>query len=120
MVRIVGAPGHSYQLWILWTIINSLPLIYSLLYHYDLIGSIFCAFPLTSIYLSNFIQDSFEFLFIKGFFYLFIRDTERQRRRQKEKQAPCREPNARLDPSILVSQLEPKADTQPLSHPGAL
>ena len=47
-----------------------------------------------------------------------MRDTERQRHRQREKQAPCREPNARLDPRTLGSCPEPKADTQPLSQPG--
>ena len=43
-----------------------------------------------------------------------MRDTERQR----EKQAPCREPNAGLDPRIPGSHPEPKADAQPLSPPG--
>ena len=48
-----------------------------------------------------------------------MRDTERQRHRQREKQAPCREPDAGLDPNTLGSGPETKADTQPLSHPGA-
>ena len=41
-----------------------------------------------------------EFLFFKDYIYLFIRDTERvrQRHRQREKQAPCREPDVGLDP----------------------
>ena len=43
---------------------------------------------------------------------------ERQRHRQKEKQAPCREPDVGLDPGTLGSRPEPKADTQLLSHPG--
>ena len=50
-----------------------------------------------------------------------MRDTqreERQRHRQKEKQAPCREPDVGLDPETPGSQSEPKADVQPLSHPG--
>ena len=36
----------------------------------------------------------------KDFIYLFIRDTQREakRRRQREKQAPCRKPNVGLDP----------------------
>ena len=34
---------------------------------------------------------------------------------QRENQAPCREPNVGLDPG---SRPEPKADVQPLSHPG--
>ena len=52
--------------------------------------------------------------------YLFMRDTERQRHRQRERQGPCGEPNTGLDPRIPGSLPEPKADTQPLSHPGAL
>ena len=48
-----------------------------------------------------------------------MRDTERQRHRQKEKQAPCGEPNAGFNPRTPGSQPEPKIDTQPLSHPGA-
>ena len=48
-----------------------------------------------------------------------MRDIERrQRNRQKEKQAPHREPNMGLHPGTLGSHLELKADTQPLSHPG--
>ena len=31
-------------------------------------------------------------------FYLFMRDTQRQRHRQREKQAPCREPDVGLNP----------------------
>ena len=51
---------------------------------------------------------------------LFIHETytERQRHRQREKQAPCGEPDAGLDPGTHGSRLEPKADAQPLSHPG--
>ena len=37
-----------------------------------------------------------------------------------EKQAPCRELDVGLDPRTPGSQPEPKADAQPLSHPGAL
>ena len=48
-----------------------------------------------------------------------MRDTERQRHRQREKQALCREPNGELDPRTPGSQPELKADAQPLSHPGA-
>ena len=39
------------------------------------------------------------------------------RDRQREKQAPCREPNVGLDPGTAGSQPELKADAQPLSHP---
>ena len=51
-----------------------------------------------------------------------MRDTERdrQRHRQRKKWAPCRKPNVGLDPGTLGSCPEPKADAQPLSHPGVL
>ena len=49
-----------------------------------------------------------------------MRDAEREaRHRQKEKEAPCREPDAGLDPRTLGSQPKPKVDSQQLSHPGA-
>ena len=32
--------------------------------------------------------------------------------------APCREPNVGLEPRTLGACPEPKADAQPLSHPG--
>ena len=50
-------------------------------------------------------------------FYLFMRD--RQRHRQREKQAPCREPSVRLYPGTLGPHPEPKADAHPLSHAAA-
>ena len=50
--------------------------------------------------------------------YLCIHETERQRHRQREKQAPCREPDVGLDPQTPGSSPEPKTDAQPLSHPG--
>ena len=53
-------------------------------------------------------------IFFKDFIYLFMRD--RQRPRQREKQVPCREPDVGLDPKTPGSQTEPKADVQPLSH----
>ena len=40
-----------------------------------------------------------------------------KRHRQREKQAPLREPDAGLDPGTLGSCCEPKADAQPMSHP---
>ena len=46
------------------------------------------------------------------------RERERQRHRQREKQAPCRKPDVALDPGSPGSHPGPKADTQPLSHPG--
>ena len=51
-----------------------------------------------------------------------MRDAERERRgqkhRQREKQAPCKELDAELNPKTPRSPPEPKADTQPLSHLG--
>ena len=47
-----------------------------------------------------------------------MRDTERPRHRQREKQAPCREPDMGQDSGTPGSCPEPKADAQPLSHPG--
>ena len=51
-------------------------------------------------------------------FYSFMRDIERQRHRQREKQVPCGEPNVGLDPRTPGSRPESKADAQPLSHSG--
>ena len=42
-----------------------------------------------------------------------MRDTERQRHRQGEKQDPFRVADVGLDPRTLGSQPEPKADAQP-------
>ena len=49
-----------------------------------------------------------------------MRDTERgrQSQRQREKQAPCREPDVGLNPGTTESLLERKAGAQLLSHPG--
>ena len=47
-----------------------------------------------------------------------MRDTERQRHKQRKKQAPCREPDVGLDPGTPGSCSGPKAGTKPLSHPG--
>ena len=56
------------------------------------------------------------------FFKKFIHERQRERgrdKRQREKQAPCREPDVGLDPGTVGSHpAEPKADAQPLSHPG--
>ena len=41
-----------------------------------------------------------------------------QRYRQREKQAPCGEPNAGLHPRARGSRPWPKADAPPLSPPG--
>ena len=47
--------------------------------------------------------------FLRFFIYVFMGDTERE--------AETRD--ARLNPRTLRSQSEPKAEAQPLSHPGA-
>ena len=47
-----------------------------------------------------------------------MRDPERQRHKQREKQAPCREPDEGLDPMTPGSRHDPKASAKPLSHPG--
>ena len=48
-----------------------------------------------------------------------MRDTEREAETQAEGEAaPCREPDAAFDPRTPGSRPEPKADAQPLSHPG--
>ena len=57
-------------------------------------------------------------LFLKDLIYLFVRHTERQRYRQREKQVPCRKPDPGLDPRTPRSCPEPKADAQTPSHPG--
>ena len=62
--------------------------------------------------------------FLQNFIYLFIShahtntNTQREREGQREREAPCREPNVGLNPRTPGSLPEPKADAQPLSHPG--
>ena len=48
-----------------------------------------------------------------------MRDTEREAEREREKQASHGETDVELDPRTPGSRHEPKADAQPLSHPGA-
>ena len=60
----------------------------------------------------------FFFFFKILFVYSCETQREKQRPRQREKQAPRREPNVGLDPRTLGSGPDPKADAQPLSHPG--
>ena len=50
----------------------------------------------------------FSFLKILSF---YSRETQRQRHRERDKQAPCREPHAGLDPRTPGSRPGPKADT---------
>ena len=47
-----------------------------------------------------------------------MRDTERQKHRQRDKQALCGETDVGFHPRTVGSPPEPKADVQPLSHPG--
>ena len=48
-----------------------------------------------------------------------MRDTQREaENRQREKQAPCREPNVGLDPGTPGSCPGRKAGAKPLNHPG--
>ena len=56
----------------------------------------------------------------KDFIYLFIheRHTERQRHKQREKEAPHREPDVGLNPQTQGSCSELKEDAQLLSHLG--
>ena len=55
------------------------------------------------------------------FKHLFIHERHGgwgQRHRQREKQAPCREPDVGPDPRSPGSCSGPKAGVKPLSHPG--
>ena len=67
-------------------------------------------------------QDKIFFvcLFVK-ILLIYSRETqrERQRHREREKQAPREKPDTELDPRTPGLRPEPKADAQPLSHPGA-
>ena len=55
--------------------------------------------------------------FSKDFIYLFLRDPEKEAETQREKQAPCGEPDVGLDPRTPGSRPELKADAEQLSHP---
>ena len=56
--------------------------------------------------------------FFKKYLFIYSWERESQRHRQKEKQAPCREPDAGLDPGTPGSCPGPKAGAKRLSHPG--
>ena len=88
--------------------------------HLELFCSAPCTSNTTSLCLSLQVLFFHKHFFSKGFIYLFMRDTqkERERHRQKEKQVPCREPDVGLDPGTLGSLPGPKAGAQPLSHLG--
>ena len=79
---------------------------------------------LEQIYRLTYISNTFSItsevqIFLKDFIYLFINERQRGRDRQREKQTPLGEPDVELDPRTLGSQPEPKANAQPLRHPGA-
>ena len=57
------------------------------------------------------------YLFKKRF-YFFIHERHTQRERQREKQAPCREPNVGFDPRSPGLRPGPKAGAKLLHHPG--
>ena len=67
------------------------------------------------------IAHTFKILFFANilFIYSWEAHRERQRHKQREKQAACGEPDVGLDLRTPESRPEPKADAQPLSHPGA-
>ena len=48
---------------------------------------------------------------------MYIRERKRQRHMQREKQAPCWEPDVGPDPRTPGSGPGPKAGAKPLSHP---
>ena len=59
--------------------------------------------------------------FFKKIFHLFIYERHREKGRDTGRgrsRLPWGEPDAGLDPRTLGSHPEPKADAQPLSHPG--
>ena len=74
-------------------------------------------YPLPSVILGVKLVNCAPFFF-KIYLFIYDRERERQRHRRREKQAPCREPDAALDPRTPGSSPGPKADAQPLSHPG--
>ena len=58
-------------------------------------------------------------LFFKILKNLFMSDTQKEAETQAEGEAgSLQEPDAGLDPETLGPRPEPKADAQPLSHPG--
>ena len=65
----------------------------------------------------------FHFFFLFSFLkiYLFIRERHRERGRDTGRggsRLPVGEPDVGLDPGTPGSHPKPKADAQPLSHPG--
>ena len=58
------------------------------------------------------------FVLFKDFIYLFIKDTQRETERGREKQSLFREPDVGLNPRTPGLRPGPKAGTKPQSHPG--
>ena len=68
------------------------------------------------VFIENFIL--FILFYIFKILFIHERHRERQKHKQREKQAPCKEPEAGFDPQTPGSHPELKADAQLLSHPG--
>ena len=79
---------------------------------------VFSAHNLVGLHFQETPVGAWWLFFFLRFTYSWETYEERWRHRQKEKQTPCREPGVGLDPKTPGSRSEPKADTQPLSHPG--
>ena len=60
----------------------------------------------------------FSRLLMASLAFTYETERERQKHGHRKKQAPCRKPDVGLDPRTPGSCPEPKADAQPLSHPG--
>ena len=65
------------------------------------------------------LENGSVYLFYLFTYFLILFIHERHRKRQREKQAPHREPDVGLDPRTPGSRPELEAVTQPLSHPGS-
>ena len=56
---------------------------------------------------------SLSFIFFKDFIYVFMRDTERQRYRQRENEVPFEEPDVGLDPRVQYHALSQRLTVNP-------
>ena len=71
--------------------------------------------PMGPLTVGWFLESDAVLFSLFSFKVLFIH----KRHKEREKQAPCGEPDVGLNPRTPGSQSEPKADAQPLSQPGA-
>ena len=56
------------------------------------------------IHSTNYLEEELtNLIFLKKILFIHETHTERQRHRQREKQAPCRKPDMGLDPKTLES-----------------